>query len=157
MIDGLKTNTGAIFHLEVDELAKAHMLETARWAKFLAIVFFILFGLVLVSMVAMIALVSNISNKYGASGADVAALNSGVSIISIIVALGLYFYPVYALYKFSSVLKTGINTANQEEFNRALGYQKSMFKYMGILTIIALVFYGIAIVFMGVGLIAAGI
>lgn len=123
-----------IFHLEIDETAKANMLETARWAKFLTIVFFIFFSLLVISWLVLLVMFTNFTDK-----------NQALGLIWGAIVIGVNVYPAYALYKFSSLLKLGVGTANQEQFNRALSYQKNMFKYMGILTIVGLVFYGLVL------------
>jgi hypothetical protein len=59
----------------------------------------------------------------------------------------LYFYPIWALFKFSALSKQSIATQNQHLFNEGLRYLKNMFKYMGIVTIIGFVLVGLLIVF----------
>lgn len=144
MIDDNKYGAD-IFHLEIDETAKASMLETARWSKFLTIVFFIFFGLLVLGWA--VVMFANI----GDSISQILGLFYGL------IAIGLYVYPVYALYKFSTLLKLGVSTANQEQFNLALNYQKNMFKYMGILTIVGLVLYGLILLFALIGITASNI
>ncbi|PZF73350.1 DUF5362 family protein [Taibaiella soli] len=136
-----------IFHLEIDETAKASMLETARWSKFLTIVFFIFFGLLILGLVIVGVSIASV----GPNTSQALGLLYGT------IAIFLYVYPVYALFRFSTLLKTGIRTANQEIFNRALNYQKNMFKYMGILTIIGLVIYGLILVLLLVGVAASNL
>jgi hypothetical protein len=69
-----------------------------------------------------------------------------------ILVVCLYFYPVFALLKFSNLIKPAVQAANKEQFNNAFRYLKNMFKYIGILTIIFLSFYGIAIIFAVIGI-----
>ena len=40
-----------IFHLGIDETARAYMLETSRWAKFLALIGLILTGMLSIGLV----------------------------------------------------------------------------------------------------------
>jgi len=141
-----------IFNLTIDEEAKAHLLETARWTKFLAIVGFVSLGLmILVGLFAAVG-ISAMSSMY----ADT-PLGPGFGTIIMLayVATALFtFFPVFYLYKYSVLVKPGILNSNQEQFNLALSYQRRMFKFMGILTLVILGLYAVGIVF---GLIGAAI
>jgi hypothetical protein len=123
-----------IFNLQVDEVSKAHLKEAARWGTFLSIMSFI--GMALFIIV------------FTAAGAQLSTMSGGTSLYSLLGAtgmllyvvfiVGIYFYPVYALFKFSTNIKAGVNTSDQARFNKGLAYLKGMFKYMGILIIIML-------------------
>jgi hypothetical protein len=129
-----------IFKLEVDITAKSYMLETARWAKFLAILGFIFMGLGLIFVIFMGSFMTSLGGLYG-------AMSSSILIVYMLLFIGLYFYPVYALLKFSSLVKPALQTANQQQFNEALKYLKNMYKYIGILMIVILALYGVGIIF----------
>lgn len=138
-----------IFNLQVDEVARAHMLEMARWGKFLSIVGFISLGLLALAAVAMLfstALVDTMG--YGVFG-------TGIAFIYLVFA-ALYFYPAYALYKFSNTVKPAIRTANQAQFNQALSHLKGVFKFVGIFTIIIIGIYGLIFIFAIIGAAVSG-
>jgi len=139
--------TQDIFHLEVDEIAKSTMLEMSRWTKFMAILGFIAIGIFIVFAFFLVLGASSLP-MYNST---FTSLNSiGIAIYFVVVA-ALEFYPIYALIKYSTNIKSALHTANQEQFNTALKYLKNMFKYMGIMAIIALAFYGLAIILIGIG------
>jgi hypothetical protein len=126
-----------IFELKITDTVKAHLLETARWAKFLATISIIL--MVIGSIIFIGSLV------VGAS-----TLNSGgaefvmMSFVYIVIIL-LYIYPIIALYRFATYTKRAFAHGNQGELEKALWYQRNLFKFLGIITIIVLVLYGITI------------
>ena len=137
-------NKPDIFTLEVDEYGKATFLEMTRWTKFLAILGFVMIGLMLLFGVGMAMMASTFSqmstNPMGNIG--------GVGIfIVVLFAIGVYFYPIYALLKYSSGMKLAMQTNSKEQFNSAIMYLKNMFKYIGILMIIFLCLYAVLIVF----------
>lgn len=70
----------------------------------------------------------------------------GFTLLYLLIA-ALYFYPTYALYKYSVLIKPAIANADTEMFNRAIGYKKAMFKYMGILMIIVIALYALIFMF----------
>ena len=127
----------------LDERSKAYLLETTRWTKFLAIMGFIFIGLMII--IALIFLVAG-SALSAYAGGGLALLGATGGSIFMLIMIGLYVYPVYALWKFSTNMKSGINTANQEQIVEGFRYQKNMYRYMGILMIIVLAFYLLSII-----------
>lgn len=126
----------------IDETGKAHFLEMAKWTKFLAIMGFIMMGIMIVAGLFMGSIFASIPgyNAIGAVGGIGFAL-----IYSLFAAI--YFYPVYALYKFSTLIKPAIAHNDTAMFNEAIAYKKNMYKYMGILMIIVLAMYALIFMF----------
>jgi len=129
-----------IFSLKVDDTSKSHLLETMRWAKFIGILFSI-FVILACALMAFIMLVymPGMQTPMPAAGPTVVIIS--------LVMVGVNFYPIFALLKFSVLTKKAINNTNQQQFNTALKYMKNLFRYIGILTIILITFYGV--VFLG--------
>lgn len=149
MVDRLFRQQGeSIFSLGVDEVAKAHLLETARWTRFLAVLYLIVTGLLLIGGILTAFAIGNSANN------AITAAGIGIGMVLVYVLfIAIYFYPVWALYKFSRLMKESLQIANQQQFNEALKYQKNMFKYLGVLVIVLLSVYGISIVFMLIGVV----
>jgi len=126
----------------IDETGKAHYLEMAKWTKFLAIVGFVMMGIIILCGFFMGSIFANIPG-YSTMGA---ISGIGFAIIYILIA-GLYFYPTYALYKFSILIKPALSSNDTALFNEAIAYKKGMFKYMGILMIILLAMYALMFIF----------
>ncbi len=127
----------------LDEQSKAYLLETTRWTKFLAIMGFIFIGLLIIVALAFLVAGSALS-AYSSSGLALLGATGGSIFFLVIIAL--YVYPVYALWKFSTNMKSGINMANQEQIIEGFRYQKNMYRFMGILMIIVLAFYLLGII-----------
>ncbi len=134
-----------IFKMEIDDQAKSNFIEISRWTKFIAVVFFVMFGLILLAGIILAILIPTLSSQ-----PQFAAMGSYGPVLIIICTLALiavYFYPTYALLKFSGNVKAGLNTGDKELFNSSIRHLKGMFKYMGILMIIILILYGVEIIF----------
>lgn len=126
----------------IDETGKAHFLEMAKWTKFLAIMGFIMMGIMIVAGLFMGSIFASLPvyNTVGAlSGIGFAVFYTLISAI--------YFYPVYALYKFSTLIKQALAHNDTAIFNEAIAYKKNMYKYMGILMIIILAMYALIFMF----------
>ena len=141
-------NRSEIFSLEIDERAKTTFLEMARWTKFLAILGYIFLGLMVLAGLGLAMVAGTVSEM---ANNPLAGVGAAGMIIMFLVVVGLYFYPIYALMKYSSSMKSAMVTGSKEQFNTAVMYLKNMFKYMGILMIIVLCIYGIAIIFGVIG------
>lgn len=149
MVDRLfRQQDESIFSLGVDEVAKAYLLETARWTRFLAVLYLIVSGLLMIGGILTAFAIGNSANNAIAA----AGIGFGM-VLAYVLFFAIYFYPVWALYKFSKLIKASLQVSNQQQFNEALKYQKNMFKYLGVLTIVLLSIYGISIVFMLIGIV----
>lgn len=151
----LEDNVYAGNSLSVDNDVKGFLLETAKWAKFLSIVGFVMSGLMLIGSLFMITIGSSVSNLEGRA-ATAPLYSMGVSYI---ILAAVMFMPVYYLFKFSVGIKKGINSSNQEDFKNGFQYLKSHYKFNGIFMIVMLSIYLIAILIMLIfaGSMAAGI
>ena len=136
----------SLFGFGIDQSSRAHLAEAAKWAKFLAIVGFVMCGLIIVLSFFIGALFSTSMSRYG----DSAAFGSAFGIIMTIVYLSfgvLYFFPCLFLFRFANNMIVALNSNEQITLNRSFQNLKIMFRYVGILTIIVLALYIIAFVF----------
>lgn len=138
-----------LFSLTIDPLIKSHLSETARWGKFLAILGFILCGLVVIigiffgSIFSMLATRSEVPYNSPVNSGSFGAM---MAIVYIIIAV-IYFFPCLFLYRFSSKMKTALNGNEQTDLTLAFQNLKSLFRYVGIITVIILAIYLIIFLF----------
>jgi len=156
------TDQSSLFELALDQESIAHLGETARWGKFLAIAGFVMCGLIVVIGVITAAVMSTAG--FGAfsalprEGPDLKGFGSifGVMIAGVyLVAGAIYFFPCLFLYHFSVRMKRALKLNDQANLNRSLKAQKYLFRYVGILTIIGMACLAVEIViFLVIGTIA---
>ncbi len=139
MIDQIENND-----LGLSTTAKAFLKESAGWTKFISIVGFVFLGLLVI--VALFA-GSFIGAAMQASG--MAALGGAFITILYLAMAVLYFFPIYYLFQFSSKMKAALQTQSSELLEQAFGNLKSHYKFMGILLIIVLALYAVALIFGG--------
>ena len=135
-----------IFGLEVSDYARSLFLNMARWAKFLAIMGFIVMGIMAVALIVMVFASAAIDSAALGSSGIYGQLGMAGSAIFVLLLLGIYFYPTYALLMYAIKVKRAMLAANQGDFELSINYLKNTFKYIGILMIILLSFYDIAII-----------
>ena len=143
-----QADDSTIFQVGIDETAKAYLLETTRWARFLAITGFIIMGFWLLGLIAVFANISDITNQLGAVYGI--GYGSGM-LIAFVIGGGLFFYINFAMYKFATNTRRGVNTFNQLHVSEGFRHLKNMFKIWGIMTILVLALYGLIIVFAIIG------
>jgi hypothetical protein len=124
--------------LQIDDTSRSYLGETAKWASFLAIVGFI--GSVIIVILAFV-LVSSLDRLegYGSYSRYNGMAATTIMIVYIIIGVILFFLSLY-LYRFADKMKTALQTADQGELNQSFMNLKSLYKMMGILTIIYLSF-----------------
>ena len=139
-----------LFGFGIDQSSKAHLWEAAKWAKFLAIMGFIMCGLAILFGIFMGTIYSSIMRNYDDyGGASAYADGMGVFMIIVYVAIAvIYFFPCLFLLRFANHMKNALNTDDQGTLNTSFQNLKIMFRYVGIVTIIFISLYILFILYM---------
>lgn len=124
--------------------------ETAKWANFLAIIGFIGIGIIVILAFFMGALFSSLPN------ANALPFNAGpiMTVIYLLMA-AVYFFPVLYLYRFAGKMKASLARKDEDILTDAFKDLKSHYKFIGILTIVMLSIYVLAILISLFGVLSA--
>ncbi|WP_345166501.1 DUF5362 family protein [Nibribacter koreensis] len=127
---------------------------TAKWGKFLAIVGFVGVGImVLIGLFGGSIMGAAMSTAMEAdesiNNPMLGSMGFLFGFFYLLIAV-LYFFPVLYLYKFSTKMQDGLRSKDEMTVESSFENLKSLFKFMGILTVVILGFYALIIVF-GVG------
>ncbi|MDB5222282.1 MAG: hypothetical protein JWN83_949 [Chitinophagaceae bacterium] len=128
--------------LQINPATENHLTEIAKWGKFLAIMGFIFCGIM---VIIAFAVGKNMERLSGYGAGYNAGLSTGVTIFYLLIAV-LLFFPCLFLYKFSVKMQQSLKSVNQEVFEMSFQNLKAMFKFQGILAIIGLVIWVLALV-----------
>lgn len=126
--------------ISVNNEIREYLLETSKWGKFLAIVGYVGMGLLL-----LIGLGVMIGFSFFSSLSNVNFPLGVLGFVYIIIAV-VYYFPVNYLYKFSSQMRTGIDSNNQELMTLGFENLKSLFKFIGVATIVVISIYVLALI-----------
>lgn len=146
----------SLFSLTIDPVAKSHLLETARWARFLAIVGFVF--LVLAALVGVYSAV--MVNRYEAdyremggpgSANMLGSAGAGVAVMYMIMAL-IWFFPLLFTLRFANTMRNALQSNNQELLSTSFQNLKVCYRYLGIVTAIFLVMIALSLLFGVMGL-----
>jgi len=143
----------SLFGLNIDPNVKNHLSEAAKWAKFLAIVGFVICGLVVLMGIFAGSFLASMG-RYSSSESEITgAMSTLLAVVYILFAV-LYFIPVLFLYRFATQMKIALASNDQGVLTTSFQNLKRMFRYVGILTIIVLAFYALALLFALLGVAA---
>ena len=125
-----------------------YLLKVAKWGKFLAILGFIVTGLLIAGGITM----SFVLNKVSGSD-ELVPLNMPfspvfLSIIYIIIA-GIYVIPVIFLNTFSNNAIKAVNLSSTEKMTISLRNLKNLFVFIGVSTIVLLALYTLTLIVVG--------
>lgn len=141
----------SLFSLNIDPVTKAHLSETARWARFLAILGF-------VALVLMILIIIGALVFMGGENAETQmfpGMGVAMAIYYVIIA-AIWFIPLLYLLRFSGAMRTALHGNDQQALNTAFHNLKSCFKFVGIVTLILLILSLLGVVFGAIGIMAMG-
>jgi hypothetical protein len=133
--------------LMISQGSRSVLVEASKWAKFLGITGYCLVGLIVLISFSMLFVSSSFLEGTN--------LHMGMSIILMwifyLAIAVIYFIPTNYLYRHAVSLRLAIERNDQRQLDSAFENLKSLFKFMGIFTIITLGLYLIAIFFAFLG------
>ncbi len=139
------------FALQVDNGNIPYLAEAAKWGKFLSILGFIFCALFIITgLLAGTTMSTAFSQFETQSATGLGTVSATFIMICYIVSALLYFFPCLFLFNFSSKMQTAIRNNDQIYLNTSFRNLKSLFKFWGILTIILLCIFVIAIIIVAV-------
>jgi hypothetical protein len=131
--------------------------EIRRWTMFFAILGFIGVAL-LVLMAFFVGAVFQLFSQFPGAGPGGNMPTTMFTVIYLVIAL-LYFFPVLYLYRFSSNLKRALQLNDTDSLTMSFRWMKAHFKFVGVITIVLLSFYALALligIFAGAGALLMG-
>jgi|GEM_PF-269184 len=147
--------TGMQHQLEFNEEIRRYLDFTTRWGKFLAILGFIGTGFIFLAGIIFLTFGSTM-NEFSSTPEFPPFVNPLVGVIYLLMAV-LYFFPCLYLFNFSNEVSKGLEMDNQEAFNFGFRNLKSLFKFMGIVSIVCIGLFIIMFIIIFIGALFAGI
>ncbi|MGB8491229.1 MAG: DUF5362 family protein [Bacteroidales bacterium] len=130
--------------IEIGPDALKNLNATWKWAMFLSVLGFIFFGL----LVGIGLVTSTFLSAFKTRQVNLGIPETLMILIFIITAV-VYFFPVFFLFRFSRNIRDAIQDTNTRKFERAFRNLRMYFAYIGILIIVALLVYFIALIAAG--------
>lgn len=125
------------------------LMQTTSWARFLAIVGFVMTGLMVIFALAAPAIFSSIMSS--SEGLAMPSAFGGTIVAVYLILAIIMFFPYLFLFKFANRTKSALQTRDAEGLTSGLGNLKATFQYVGIVTIVVLGLYAIVFLLAIVG------
>ena len=132
---------------------KAVLAEIGKWGKFVSIVGFVLAGLMVMVGLALVFSGDMISAKLTEMGQPAGIVSPASGIAYMLIGV-LYFFPSRYIYDFSIYMQQAVAHDDQESMDYSFDRLKTFFRFLGIIAIIAMVFYAFAFMLSLIGGIA---
>jgi len=132
----------------LSEKGRKYFSQTRPWVRFLSIILFICIGCMVLGGL-MILLVGMTGSLLGSSNPIYDMMPGGtfvVGLVYIILAI-LYAAPAVFLSRYASAIKNLQAEPSSQVLEGAIKYQKSFWRYIGVLTVVSLVIMAAAIAF----------
>jgi len=133
----------------LSDQAKSFLLSTAKWAYFFSILGFISIGLTVLGAFSMGAIMST---AIADANPEMGFMGSGFIMVFYLLFAALFFLPMLYQFQFASKTQEAIRRNDEAKMTEAFGKLKAYYKFYGILTIIFIAFYILAIIAMGAGM-----
>lgn len=141
-----------LFDLQVDQISMSYLKDAARWARFLAIIGFIMCGLAVCFAILAVTVMAGLFNQLGtgSSFGGTGLGGGGIALIYIVLAL-IYFFPCLYLYNFGMRMKVALRNNDQEQLVVSFKNARACLRFIGILMIIAIGIWVLALLFVIIG------
>lgn len=131
-----------LLDLQLDQQSFSYFAESAKWAKFIAIVGFVFCGLMVI--VALFA-GTIFATMFASMGSGMGMVGGGAFTVVYLIFAALWFFPCLYLYRFATQMQQAIQSNEQNKIQQSLRNLKSYFRFLGILFIVVLSFYALGI------------
>jgi hypothetical protein len=124
---------------------KDYLHTTAKWGKFLAVVGFVITGMIVVASLSIGLLFGTMGSMMIPGMPDSGLLGVGLGLLYALLAV-VYFFPAWYLFQFSTKMMVAVRNDDQEFFTIGFKNMKSLFRFLGIATLVLLSLYPIMII-----------
>jgi len=134
--------------LTLSSQARGFLMEAAKWARILAILGFVMVGIMVVFSVFAGTMFSSFSNV---TDSPIPAFPGAMFSLLYIAFAALYFFPILYLYRFAKGTREALKREDEPSLIYAFQNLKSHYKFIGILAVITVGFYALALIFGVIG------
>jgi len=134
----------------------SNLQQTAKWGRFLAIVGFVMVGIMVLMtfsigalftrIFAMQAELSGMADMPPAPAEELMRNIGGIYTAMFLISAALYFVPSLLLYQYATRTLASLKGAfDPQKFSAGLNAQRQLFTFLGVLTIVMLCFYALGL------------
>jgi len=136
--------------LGINQTMRSYFAEMAKWGKLMAIVGFIVLAFIILGGIALLLG----SSMLGSQSVELSQL-AGFPLKlfgALYLLIGVfYFFPTYYLLKFSDLMRASLRSNDESLMTSSFENLKSLFKFMGIITVVIIAIYLLMFIAIAVG------
>lgn len=117
-----------LFDLQIDPQSQSYLAETAKWAKFIAIVSFVMVGFIIIGLFSAAALMATDTFVDSGMGNYGSGFFVGVGIVMVLLVV----VPNIFLFRFANKMQLALRHNHQPSLITAFSNIKSCYKFIGI-------------------------
>jgi hypothetical protein len=140
-------NVQEIKKIEIEEDTLKDLEKTRKWSMFLAVLGFISIGILAIGGLIAVLFLSVFE-----SGLSKFGVSESLFLLPLLAFTVVYFFPVLYLYRFSKHAGNAVRELDKEQMQKAFRYLRKYYVFIGILTIVVLAIYVIALIASGASL-----
>lgn len=125
--------------LILGETAIEHLRIARKWSNFLSIIGIVIIGIMLLAMGGILIMASRFPQD------ELVRFTALAQMLPIALMMLIYGIPIYYLFQFGKYSRIAVNNYDSEAISLAFKYLKLHYRFMGILVIVVLVSYLVAI------------
>lgn len=131
--------------VSVSSEIKDYLHTTAKWGKFLAVVGFVVTGFIVMAALSVGLFFGTLGSILFPGMPDSGFIGVGLGLLYALLAV-IYFFPAWYLFQFSTKMMLAVRNDDQEFFTIGFKNMKSLFRFLGIATLVLLSLYPIMII-----------
>ena len=135
--------------MRITDRMKSMLAETAKWAKLLSIIGFIVIGLMVIAGLFAGSMMASMSSLSGGP-----AMGGGLFTVIYLLVAALYFFPILYLYQFATGAQKALASGSDSDIEMAFESLRKHYRFLGILMIVILSIYAFAFVIGLIGMAA---
>ncbi len=139
-VENLENNVPAENSARSNSEISECLMEASKWGKFLAIV-----GYVVMGFFVLLALFMIVGFSFMAKATGKVFSTFWIGLVYMVFAC-IYYIPITYLYRFSVQMKKAVQSNDESLYTSGFQNLKSLFKFLGIFTIVILLLYGLILV-----------
>jgi hypothetical protein len=143
-MENQETNTTQAPSMVLDAYGMVQLKETAKWAKTIAIIGFVMMGIMV--LFGMFGIIIGITKSQNGGAFGLIPF-----VIMMALMLVIYGIPCYYLFQFYKISNAAIVDRNTQDLGKGLAFLKSHFNFIGVLLIVVIVFYALVLLGMAIG------
>ena len=143
--------------LHVDTTGRFFLQQTAKWAKFLAIVGFVMCGFMVIAAFAIGSVIGGVMSMGAEEMPGMGMIGGGMFTVIYLLIAVLLFFPNMYLLNFANKMQAALASDDQPTITESFRFLRAYYRYIGIFIIVMICFYALVFILLLITSMASGL